>query len=175
MLKSILPVVALALCTPLFAGNKLVSDPFRAVHQSWKTHPVAGRDFWLLLSPQWLNLKGLENETFIRESGTGFVPFHSSGRNIMPMRVLSLESVKCFDRRVNVNASANSVHMYGTTFDISYKRFYKVEDPDGRPMQDVRADTLKLVLSEVLRDLKKKDMCYIKYELKQACFHITAR
>ena len=78
-------------------------------------------------------------------------------------------------RRVNGNASANSVHMYGTTFDISYKRFFKVEDPDGRPMQDVRADTLKLVLSEVLRDLKKNDMCYIKYELKQACFHITAR
>ena len=78
-------------------------------------------------------------------------------------------------RRVNGNASANSVHMFGTTFDISYKRFFKVEDPDGRPMQDVRADTLKLVLSEVLRDLKKKDMCYIKYELKQACFHITTR
>lgn len=78
-------------------------------------------------------------------------------------------------RRVNVNSSANSVHMFGTTFDISYKRFFKVEDPDGRPMQDVSADTLKLVLSEVLRDLKKKEMCYIKYELKQACFHITAR
>ena len=78
-------------------------------------------------------------------------------------------------RRVNGNASANSVHMFGTTFDISYKRFFKVEAPDGRPMQDVRADTLKLVLSEVLRDLKKKDMCYVKYELKQGCFHITAR
>jgi len=78
-------------------------------------------------------------------------------------------------RRVNGNASANSVHMFGTTFDISYKRFFKVEDPDGRPMQDVRADTLKLVLSEVLRDLKMKDLCYIKYELKQGCFHITAR
>ena len=78
-------------------------------------------------------------------------------------------------RRVNLNASANSVHMFGTTFDVSWKRFYKVEDPDGRPMQDVRADTLKLVLSEVLRDLKKKDMCYVKYELKQGCFHITAR
>lgn len=75
----------------------------------------------------------------------------------------------------NVNASKNSAHIYGTTFDITYKRFFKVEDPDGRPMQDVRADTLKLVLSEVLRDLKKKDMCYVKYELKQACFHITAR
>ena len=78
-------------------------------------------------------------------------------------------------RRVNGNASANSVHMFGTTFDISYKRFFKVEDPDGRPMQDVRADTLKLVLSEVLRVLNKKDMCYVKYELKQGCFHITAR
>ena len=78
-------------------------------------------------------------------------------------------------RRVNGNASANSVHVYGTTFDISYKRYFKVEDPDGRPMQDVSSDTLKLVLSEVLRDLKKKNMCYIKYELKQGCFHITAR
>lgn len=42
-------------------------------------------------------------------------------------------------------------------------------------MQDVSADTLKLVLSEVLRDLRKADRCYVKYELKQGCFHITAR
>ncbi len=78
-------------------------------------------------------------------------------------------------RRTNVNASMNSCHFYGTTFDISWKRFTKVEDPDGRPMQDVRADTLKLVLAEVLRDLKKEERCYVKYELKQGCFHITAR
>ena len=84
------------------------------------------------------------------------------------------DDVKRLGKR-NVNASKNSAHIYGTTFDITYKRFHKVEDPDGRPMQDVRADTLKLVLSEVLRDLKKKEKCYIKYELKQACFHITAR
>ena len=78
-------------------------------------------------------------------------------------------------RRTNGNASMNSCHFYGTTFDISWKRFTKVEDPDGRPMQDVRADTLKMVLSEVLRDLKKEERCYVKYELKQGCFHITAR
>ena len=84
------------------------------------------------------------------------------------------DDVKRLGKR-NVNASKNSAHVYGTTFDITYKRFHKVEDPDGRPMQDVRADTLKLVLSEVLRDLKKKEKCYVKYELKQACFHITAR
>lgn len=78
-------------------------------------------------------------------------------------------------RRRNGNASLNSCHFYGTTFDVSWKRFEKVEDPDGRPMQDVSADTLKLVLSEVLRDLKKAEKCYVKYELKQGCFHITAR
>ena len=78
-------------------------------------------------------------------------------------------------RRTNGNASLNSCHFYGTTFDVSWKRFEKVEDPDGRPMQDVSADTLKLVLSEVLRDLRKADRCYVKYELKQGCFHITAR
>ena len=78
-------------------------------------------------------------------------------------------------RRTNGNASLNSCHFYGTTFDISWKRFTKVEHPEGRPMQDVRADTLKLVLSEVLRDLRKADRCYVKYELRQGRFHITAR
>ena len=78
-------------------------------------------------------------------------------------------------RRRNVNASENSAHFYGTTFDVSWKRFQKVEDEDGRPLQDVSSDTLKLVLSEVLRDLKKAEKCYIKYELKQGCFHITTR
>lgn len=84
------------------------------------------------------------------------------------------EDVKRLRRR-NGNASANSAHCYGTTFDVSWKRFQKVEDEDGRPLQDVSSDTLKLVLSEVLRDLRKADKCYIKYELKQGCFHITAR
>ena len=78
-------------------------------------------------------------------------------------------------RRRNGNASANSAHCYGATFDVSWKRFKKVEDEDGRPLQDVSSDTLKLVLSEVLRDLRQADKCYIKYELKQGCFHITAR
>lgn len=78
-------------------------------------------------------------------------------------------------RRRNLNASANSAHCYGTTFDVSWKRFKKIEELDGRPYQDVNSDTLKLVLSEVLRDLRKNEQCYVKYELKQGCFHITAR
>jgi len=84
----------------------------------------------------------------------------------------TLDDVKKLRKR-NGNASEKSAHFYGTTFDVSWKRFEKVED--DRPMQDVNRDTLKLVLSEVLRDLRKAETCYVKYELKQGCFHITAR
>lgn len=78
--------------------------------------------------------------------------------------------VKSLSRR-NINASKRSVHCYGTTFDISYKRFVKV-DKDSADARDV---DLISVLGEVLRDLKKAGRCYVKYEVKQACFHITAR
>jgi len=84
----------------------------------------------------------------------------------------TLDDVKKLRQR-NLNAAENSAHFYGTTFDVSWKRFKKIEA--DRPMQDVNKDTLKLVLSEVLRDLRKAETCYVKYELKQGCFHITAR
>lgn len=84
------------------------------------------------------------------------------------------EDVKRLRRR-NGNATAVSAHSYGTTFDISWKRFEKVESESGRPMQDVRPEHLKMVLAEVLRDLKGKGLCYVKYEIRQACFHITSR
>ncbi len=75
----------------------------------------------------------------------------------------------------NVNATENSCHLYGTTFDICYNRYMTVEDPDGPARRAVRNDTLKWVLSEVLRDMRRQGRCYVKYEVKQGCFHITAR
>lgn len=75
----------------------------------------------------------------------------------------------------NGNATANSCHLYGTTFDICYNRYKTVVDPDCPSQRAVRNDTLKWVLSEVLRDMREKERCYIKYEVKQGCFHITVR
>lgn len=103
-----------------------------------------------------------------------------AAKGLNPNRILvtsvlrTQEDVKRLRRR-NVNASNNSCHAYGTTFDVSWKRFVKVEDESGRPLQDVSADTLKMVLAEVLRDVREADKCYVKYELKQGCFHITVR
>ena len=78
-------------------------------------------------------------------------------------------------RKRNRNATENSCHLYGTTFDISYTRYVTVSDPDGAQRRAVQNDTLKYVLSEVLRDLREQNRCFIKYEVKQACFHITVR
>jgi len=75
----------------------------------------------------------------------------------------------------NGNATENSCHLYGTTFDICYNRYKTVDAPDGKPRRSVRNDTLKWVLSEVLRDMREKEQCYVKYEVKQGCFHITVR
>ncbi len=78
-------------------------------------------------------------------------------------------------RKKNRNASENSCHLHGTTFDIAYNRYVTVQDPDGPPRREVANDTLKWVLSEVLRDLRMQQRCYVKYEVKQGCFHVTAR
>ena len=77
--------------------------------------------------------------------------------------------------KVNKNASENSCHLYGTTFDISYNRFIAVSTLSGLPGTEVRSDQLKKVLAEVLRDLREQERCYVKYEIKQGCFHITVR
>lgn len=73
-------------------------------------------------------------------------------------------------RNKNLNASRNSAHLYGTTFDIAYARFIKNGWGD-----EVKTELLKSNLADVLNDLRDRDGCYVKYEYKQGCFHITAR
>lgn len=77
-------------------------------------------------------------------------------------------------RRHNGNASENSCHRFGTTFDICYNRYRTVQTKE-QPRRQVQNDTLKWVLSEVLRDFRESGRCYVKYEVKQGCFHITTR
>ena len=71
-------------------------------------------------------------------------------------------------QRHNGNATDNSCHLYGTTFDICYNRYHAID-------REVRNDTLKWVLSEVLRDIRRDTRAFIKYEVKQGCFHMTVR
>ena len=78
-------------------------------------------------------------------------------------------------RRGNGNATSQSCHRYGTTVDICYNRFSTVSRPGEPERRTVSSDTLKWVLSEVLRDMRQQGRCYVKYEVKQGCFHLTVR
>ena len=80
------------------------------------------------------------------------------------------DDIKRLSKR-NINSIPNSAHRYGTTIDISYARFSKLNESDD----DVTEYDLKQVLTEVLRDFREQGRCYVKYEVKQGCFHITAR
>lgn len=83
----------------------------------------------------------------------------------------TVDDVKNLKRR-NSNSSENSAHRYGTTFDVSWARYVKVDEKDTLNIDN---DRLKMVLATVLRDLHQSDRCYIKHERKQGCFHITVR
>jgi hypothetical protein len=85
------------------------------------------------------------------------------------------EDIKKLQRSGNPNAVSNSAHCYATTFDITYARYDKIMFRKFRWCESVDKDTLKYVLGEVLRDLRKQNKCYVKYEVKQRCFHITTR
>lgn len=99
------------------------------------------------------------------------IPLHQI---IVTSVLRSREDVKKL-RGHNANATENSCHLYGTTFDVCYNRYKTVSPPDGPQRRAVRNDSLKWVLSEVLKDMRENGRCYVKYEVKQGCFHITAR
>lgn len=73
-------------------------------------------------------------------------------------------------RRRNRNSVANSAHQYGTTFDISYTKFICDTVDIPRTQED-----LKNLLGEILVSFRDSGKCYVKYERKQGCYHITAR
>ena len=74
-------------------------------------------------------------------------------------------------RKVNGNASENSSHCYGTTFDLACVRFVKVRNKG----KSVTEADLKTVLAEVLKSEKEAGNIYVKYEVKQNCFHISCK
>ncbi|MFA9391241.1 MAG: DUF5715 family protein [Prolixibacteraceae bacterium] len=71
----------------------------------------------------------------------------------------------------NKNASSNSSHLYGTTFDIAYDGLIK------RPLPWMKVEVadpkiIKL-LSEALGELRNEGRCVVVTERIEKCFHIT--
>ena len=78
-------------------------------------------------------------------------------------------------QRVNSNAVRKSCHMYGTTFDIAYNCFQQVDSLPDFEGDVASHKVLVNLLGETLKELRDNKRCYVKYERRQPCFHITAR
>lgn len=77
--------------------------------------------------------------------------------------------------RVNRNAVKNSSHLYGTTFDITYNRFEKVESEPDFEGAEAEHKVLVNILGETLKELRDENRCYVRFERGQPCYHITTR
>lgn len=113
-------------------------------------------------------LLSLIGEGFIAELKSQGIASH---RIIVTSVLRTEEDVELLRKSGNVNASQNSAHCYATTFDITYARY----DKRGFSGREADVETLTEILADVLQELKKQDKCYVKYEVKQHCFHITSR
>lgn len=174
-----------------------MNDTQLKVAQAIGVPPVADRDAAEHLKEKLVKLE--DTDTYVVDSLTHSIPYlipsakalldrigetfqdslRMHGLNpykLVVTSVLRTEADVAQLRKRNQNASENSTHRYGTTFDISYWHYVKIPEYRGRPYEDVPPEYLRAVLSQALKDLHDQPgVCYIKYEKKQSCFHITVR
>lgn len=115
-----------------------------------------------------------EAEMLLHEIGRSFSDtIRARGGKKYKIKVTSLTRTDVTVRRLrrrNRAATQESAHRFGTTFDISYSKFICCDSS-----YVVHEGDLKNILAEVLHRLRQQGRCYVKYEHKQGCFHITAR
>jgi len=100
------------------------------------------------------------------------------GKNLDPyqFKITSLLRTQESQRRLgfsNVNAASRSAHLYGTTFDITYRSLSKRSLLGGK--KTVHDGTAIRLLSETIGELQKERRLLVVTERKEACFHITVR
>ena len=68
----------------------------------------------------------------------------------------------------NRNATIHTAHYYGTTVDISYKHFYRLDNDSIEPSWEAIQE-----LTKTLVEMREQCKILAKRERKQSCFHIT--
>lgn len=115
-----------------------------------------------------------EAERLLHDIGRSFSDtIRARGGKSYKIKVTSLTRTDVTVRRLrrrNSNATQESAHRFGTTFDISYSKFICCDSS-----YVIHEGDLKNILAEVLYRLRREGRCYVKWERKQGCFHITTR
>lgn len=90
----------------------------------------------------------------VDKAGLPYVPFEITSAT------RTIESVKRLQKG-NANAIKNSAHLKGKTFDIGYINF--ADYPQQRAL-----------FIQVLKSFNEEKKCFVKFEVSQKCFHVTA-
>lgn len=163
----------------LKAATSMGLEPVSTLRDAWRLRRpvvkvVSCRDYFVDTLTHSLPFLVPEAETLLRDIGRQFRDsLAARGGGDYRIKVTSLLRTPMTIaklRRRNRNAIDSSAHQYGTTFDISYMKFICDSKKVPRTQSDLRG-----LLTEILVDLRASGRCYVKYERKQACFHITVR
>lgn len=163
----------------LRAARRLGIDPVTSLSSSYFTKRpiihIISNDFYTVDSlSHSVPFLVPEAAALLHDIGSNFIDSLSNrGADGYRIRVTSLlrtpETVRSL-RKVNINATDSSTHQFATTFDISYVKFHP-----SSPSREIEQEDLKNLLAEVLLDLRQAGRCYVKYEKKTGCFHVTVR
>ena len=94
---------------------------------------------------------GREEDPYGGDAGLGYVKFTLSSLTRSKQSVAALMDE-------NDNSIANSAHLRGKTFDISYAAF-------GRNRKQLK------LFTKVLKEMRSEGLCYVKYE-RNGCLHM---
>ena len=174
-----------------------LNDTQLAVAQAIGVPPVADREAAEKIKSKLVKLE--DTDTYVIDSLTYSIPYlipsakellddigeafqdSLTAKGLNPYKlvvtsVLRTEADVARLRKSNTNATENSTHRYGTSFDLSYWRYVQIPDLRGRPFEEVQPEYLRAVLSQVLKDFHDRPgTCFVKYERQQNCFHVTVR
>lgn len=166
--------------THLAAAIRTGISPISTLADVWKiTRPIVRiascNDYYVDSMTHSLPYLTPEADALLHDIGRSFadtIAARSGGHRylVKVTSALRTEASVAALRRRNRNATDSSAHRFATTFDLSYTKFIQC-DPNYRISQE----SLKNVLAEVLADLRERERCYVKYERKTSCFHITVR
>mgnify|MGYP000141495288 CR=1 FL=1 len=85
-----------------------VAQPRRALDIEWPPPVFAGRDFWTLLDPEWLELPGLKDEEFVRGSGLMNVRLPRVKEHVLPQRVLVFREIAVYQGGAPENTASEA-------------------------------------------------------------------
>ncbi len=164
--NGIKPVKSRAQAEKLAQKHKLVNvhnSPFYMVDNLTHSMPY--------LVPKAQHLLNTISLNFIDSCSVKGMPVH------LPIVTSVLRTTDDVNRlqKGNKNATTNSCHCYGTTVDIAYNKFAPIGSYDPKTKLTRWNEPMKMILAEVLYDLREQGKCYVKYERKQGCFHLTCR